>query len=279
MSNRGIDFTGMKIGMLTVVEKLPERDKHRNILWRCRCDCGNEKIVPTSYFNEQHTSKHILSCGCMASSLIDLTGRKFGRWLVVSQAKPSGKDYKTMWKCVCDCGNVGVVSATNLLYGKSVSCGCYRREVTSKRARTHGDGYESRIYRIWMGMKQRCNNPNAGKYPIYGGRGIKVCKEWEKSYQAFKKWALLSGYSDNLTLDRIDNDKGYEPLNCRWVTSKRQCNHKRNNVLITYNGATKTVAEWAEELSLSAGMLYQRKRDGWSDKDCIENPHGKRRNN
>ena len=277
MSNRGVDFTGKKVGMLTVIEKLPERDSHRNILWRCVCDCGKEKIVPTSYFGEKHTSRHIISCGCMANPIRDLTGKRFGRWTVLSKASSSGKDYKTRWNCVCDCGTKAIVQAGNLLSGASVSCGCYLKEITGNRSRTHGDGYGVRLYRIWMGMRQRCNNPNAEKYPIYGERGIKVCLEWNNSYPAFKEWALNNGYAENLTLDRIDNDGDYCPQNCRWLNNKDQCNHKRNNVCITYKGVTKTISQWAEDIGISKSSLAQRKRDGWTDEECIETPKGKRR--
>ena len=266
MSNRGKDFTGQKIGMLTVIKRLDQRDKHRNIMWLCKCDCGNESIVPTSRFACAPEIK--ISCGCQRTKLEDLTGKRFGRWTVISKAD-STSDWRTRWNCICDCGTKAVVQGGNLRNGKSVSCGCYKKEVTSEISKTHGDSYGVRLYRIWMGMRQRCNNPNSVKYPIYGGRGIKVCDDWNQSYPSFKEWALSHGYAEGLTIDRIDNDKGYSPDNCRWISNKEQCNHKRNNVRITYNGETKGVPEWAKELSINARTVYERKRYGWSDEECL----------
>lgn len=106
----------------------------------------------------------------------------------------------------------------------------------------------TRIYRIYNNMKQRCNNPNSHKYPRYGGRGISICPEWNcrEGLAAFGEWALKNGYADNLTLDRIDNDGDYTPQNCRWVDLKKQSNNRSDNDYITFNGETHTLSEWAE---------------------------------
>jgi hypothetical protein len=102
-------------------------------------------------------------------------------------------------------------------------------------------------------MKSRCNNPKDADYKDYGGRGIKVCEEWMQSFSAFYEWAMNNGYADHLTIDRIDNDGDYTPDNCRWVDLKEQANNKRNNVTVTINGLTKTLAEWSE----ITGILYK----------------------
>jgi hypothetical protein len=126
----------------------------------------------------------------------------------------------------------------------------------------HGMSH-SRLYQIWNAMKQRCSNPNAISYPRYGGRGITVCQEWQDSFAAFRDWAVSHGYSDNLTIDRIDNDGKYEPLNCRWVTKKEQQNHTSYNRLYTYKGEKLNVMQWAEKTGMSPNTLYKRLMRGW----------------
>lgn len=185
----------------------------------------------------------------------DLTGQKFGRLTVIERAENKGK--RTMWLCKCECGNVKVIPATNLKREEARSCGCLSRELAKERATKHGIKHK-RLYNIWGGMKKRCYNEENEKYPIYGGRGIAVCEEWKDDFQAFYDWAMANGYSDSLTIDRIDNDGDYSPSNCRWATNKEQQNNKRNNHCITYNGKTQTVAKWAEELGMKSSTLYQR---------------------
>ena len=120
-----------------------------------------------------------------------------------------------------------------------------------------------RLQTIFLHMKDRCYNPNNKQYKDYGGRGINICAEWQtphshKGGRAFKKWALENGYADNLTLDRIDVNKGYSPKNCRWVSMKEQQNNKRNNRLITYKGKTQTIALWSEELGIPFSTIKNR---------------------
>lgn len=114
-------------------------------------------------------------------------------------------------------------------------------------------------------MKNRCTNPNADNYPFYGGRGIKVCDEWRDDFIPFRDWAISSGYADNLTLDRINNDGNYEPSNCRWETHLNQCNNTRRNHLLTFQGETHTISEWARIVGMNADTLERRiNRMGWS---------------
>lgn len=138
----------------------------------------------------------------------------------------------------------------------------------------HGDrpkGKKKRLYHIWLSMRERCNNKNHVQYANYGGRGIKVCKEWD-DYLSFKEWALSNGYCENLTIDRVDNDKGYSPDNCRWATAKEQANNRRSNHLLTLNGETHNIEWWAQKTGLPRHAIDGRIRRGWSDCEILTTP-------
>ena len=156
--------------------------------------------------------------------LVDITGQRFGRLTVVRREETKNKH--TMWLCVCDCGNEIVADGYNIKYAHTTSCGCVQKERTSKANRTHGNR-NTRLYRIWNCMKNRCYRKSYHAFDHYGGRGIKVCDEWKDDFQAFYKWAMSNGYEDNLSIDRVDNDKGYSPDNCRWATMADQNKNKR----------------------------------------------------
>ena len=134
----------------------------------------------------------------------------------------------------------------------------------------HGGRY-TRLYRIWIKMRDRCDNPKHVHYSNYGGRGIKICEKWY-NFSVFQDWAKANGYADNLTLDRIDNDKGYSPDNCRWTDRVTQQNNTRNNRLLTYKGETRTVAQWARKINLNPSTLASRLYNGWSVEKALEAP-------
>ena len=194
----------------------------------------------------------------------DLTGLRFGKLTVVGRAE-SAANGRIQWTCKCDCGNHTVCMAYNLLNGHTQSCGCLHENGTRT---THGMR-RTRLYRIWSDMKSRCNNQNRPRYSDYGGRGIVVCEEWEQSFEAFSDWALANGYCDGLTIDRIDNDGDYRPENCRWITRHDQGSNKRNNNLLTLNGETKTISQWAKITGIDRRTIAKRKKLGWTDERAL----------
>lgn len=208
---------------------------------------------------------------------IDLTGQKFGR-LTVKERAENSKQNRARWKCICDCGREVIVEGQHLRSGVTKSCGCYQRECAAKANIKHG-GSQTRLYTIWENIKKRCYNKNTEHYSDYGGRGISMCESWKNSFESFKDWALENGYSGNLTIDRIDFNGNYEPSNCRWVTIKEQANNKRNNILLTHNGETKTIAQWAEEVGLKRRTIRARiDQYGWTIEEALFTPVGQPRN-
>jgi hypothetical protein len=172
----------------------------------------------------------------------DLTGQRFGRLVVIEYAGShvsKNNSRTTMWKCKCDCGNIKDVSSVNLRYGTTRSCGCLHKEQLAALNRTHGlSGKKTRLYTIWKNMRRRCSNPNDKSYKNYGGRGISVCEEWDKNFEAFYKWSIENGYKEDiaesnrnrLSIDRINNDGNYEPSNCRWTNDYVQSSNKRTSL-------------------------------------------------
>lgn len=203
--------------------------------------------------------------------LIDLTGKRFGRLVVIKQAER--KNNRIAWLCKCDCGNEKVVVGKTLSNGLTRSCGCLRKEITSKTQSIHKMS-DSKLYITYNNMKKRCYDINSDHYKWYGEEGKTICEEWigKNGFINFSKWAFSNGYSEDLTIDRIDNTKGYSPDNCRWVTMKQNCRNKRNNHLITIDGETKTLVEWCEQYNISETVVRSRIRIGWDDVKSITTP-------
>lgn len=257
------DLKGMKFGRLTVIERAANQTTPNGTvrtMWKCQCECGN--VVYRSQQNLRNV-KHP-SCGCWKSELTsqrkleNLVGQRFGNLIVLERAETT--HVSTRWKCKCDCGNECIVLAENLKKGHTTSCGCYREKTRVLNCYSHGFR-NTRIYSVYSKIKDRCFNENNPRYKDYGGRGIKMCDEWKNNPKAFCEWAYANGYKEDAkygecTIDRLDNNKGYSPDNCRIASEKVQANNRRSNLLIEHNGETKTLAEWRDYFGITQSKAY-----------------------
>lgn len=203
----------------------------------------------------------------------EFVGKRFGLLTVIKRIeRPELKSKHIMWECLCDCGNTTDVASNDLKRSvENKSCGCYRDQMSRERWLKHGDS-NSKLHSIWKGMRKRCNSKNNYNYHNYGGRGIKIHKDWEK-YINFKEWAMNNGYEEGLSIERIDNKGDYEPLNCKWGTWFEQANNRRGNHDITYKGKTQTLSQWAREVGINKTTLRGRMNDlGWSIEDALTKP-------
>ena len=202
---------------------------------------------------------------------VDITGERYGKLIAIRYVGRSNSK-QSLWLCKCDCGNETTVRLSNIRNGHTKSCGCgekeNRNQFRNKSVRKHQESY-TRLYRIWIGIKNRCNNHNDDHWPIYGKRGISVCEEWNQQYEKFREWALANGYDDSLTIDRIDTNGNYEPGNCRWVSNADQQRNKRNNRYYTYHGKTQLIPAWAEEFGVTDSTIRSRIRRGENPNDVF----------
>ncbi|MDP4459875.1 hypothetical protein QUD39_01190 [Staphylococcus hyicus] len=195
----------------------------------------------------------------MKHNFKNMSGYVFNDCKVIERVESKNK--RAVWLCECFCGNRFIESGTRIRNGSKKSCGCLRKKKTRERNTTHNKS-QTRLYRIWCNMKARCNNSNNPAFDRYGGRGIKICDEWNKSFDEFYKWAKISGYTNELTIERVDNDGNYEPDNCKWANYSIQGRNKRNNALSEYKGKLRTRAEIAELTGLSYGTIRRREQSG-----------------
>lgn len=213
------------------------------------------------------------------TQIMDLTGKHFGRLLVIEFAGQveygSIGNKRTMWRCRCSCGKSVVVAAMRLRKGETQSCGCLHREILKTQGVTHGmtrNGHKATEYRIWRGIKNRCYNKNEPAFKNYGARGITVCDRWRDSFENF--YADMGPRpSKDMTLDRTNNDLGYSPENCRWATATQQARNSRHAVPITIGGETRSISEWAEKCGIGKRTLWHRLRvAGMSPEEAIRKP-------
>lgn len=212
---------------------------------------------------------------------VNIAGKKFGRLTAISRSDNSANK-RTQWLFRCDCGKEIVAQTHRVTTGHTSSCGCLAHEsriINGKKSdggkcRTHGMSRHP-LDAVYDAMKGRCNNPKNKDYKNYGARGIAVCSEWERSPKIFFEWAINSGYKKGLSLDRIDNNKGYSPENCRFVSQKEQANNKQKTVMIVAGGVRKPLSAWANDMGVSASTIYYRIfKHGWTPEEAvgIDNP-------
>lgn len=245
---------GMRFGKLVVLNEIEKakNEKNRHNKWLCRCDCGNTTIVRSTELRNGKTK----SCGCLNyARLVDLTGQRFGKLVVVQYAGRKGMN--TMWKCQCDCGNITITTNSNLRTGSAKSCGCYKKVHSVTHGATRG-GKRERLYKNYYGMINRCYNEHDKCFNSYGRKGIKVCDEWLNDFSVFRDWALSNGYQDDLTIDRINSNGNYEPLNCRWLTMKDNLLHKNKDSILEVNGELLTTGGWAKKIGVCSGTIRKR---------------------
>jgi hypothetical protein len=193
-------------------------------------------------------------------------GSRFGR-LVTLEDVPGGNGKRRTWLCRCDCGTTCLLEAKGIAYGRTLSCGCLKRERASNLKRRHSLA-NSPEYRSWAGMKSRCLNPNAKRYSDYGGRGITLWEEW-LDFSAFYR-DMGPRPTKNHTIERLDNDGPYAPDNCRWATKLEQAANKRNNHLIEHDGNKLSISEWVRRTGLSFSTIKYRLSKEWPSERLFE---------
>lgn len=203
--------------------------------------------------------------------LKDLTGQTFDRLTVISRVPQTGKTKNARWLCQCSCGNTHEANSTALLSGKTRSCKCLAKELTAKKFTQHA-GSKTPEWNTWQGMRQRCYNQKNKKYPLYGGRGVTVCDRWLNSFEAFRSDMDLKPSSAH-SLDRIDVNGNYEPLNCRWATPKVQSNNTRETQHVTIDGETKPLQYWIDQFGIAGQTVRNRIRSGAPQSDWFKDPY------
>lgn len=259
-----IDLTGKRFERLVVLGRA--ETKHKRIHWHCLCDCGN--VCDVLGINLKSGKQK--SCGCYRKDcgkehFNNIAGKKFSRLTVIKRSW-SNERKKWLWSCRCECGTIISVTTSDLVTGNTKSCGCLRRDTIARYSTSHGQS-QTHLYGIWKKMRDRCKNKNIKSYKNYGLRGIRVCDEWQK-FEPFYTWAITHGYTQGLTIDRIDNNGNYSPDNCRWATMKEQSQNRRTSVL--FNG--RCLKSWAEENGIPYKTLHYRIKHGWSFERAISEP-------
>lgn len=200
--------------------------------------------------------------------LKDHTGERFGHLIALERDTSATKNVR--WICKCDCGNIKSIEARKLTGGDVTSCGCMHYKWG------HGMS-DTRLYHIWCTMKARCLVPTSHKYARYGGRGITICDEWANDFMTFYNWAINNGYREDLSIDRIDNNCGYYPSNCRWATLEEQANNTSTNRFVDVYGERMTVAEAARKYGMPPRLIYKRLWMGWPPEEAVSTRAHERR--
>jgi len=254
--------------------------QRREVYYDCRCSCGTEKPVAKSSLL-RGASTRCRKCSNADNQKARVARRRpirpgtiIGLWTVLGEAEARGGNLYML--CRCACGAEHKVMVSTLRHGKSKSCASCSRKMGLKKNRemTAKYGGVRAEYRAWSRMLDRCRNPNDGSFERYGGRGIKVCEEWQGN-GGFERFIKCVGPrpSKRHSLERIDNSGDYRPSNVKWVTGKDQARNRRTNRILTIDGVAKCVAEWGEEEGVSASTISGRLSRGWSDKEAVMGRH------
>lgn len=235
-----IDYKGQRFGNLTALEFV--KRENNMTYWRFRCDCGKEYVCAIGNIKKRNG----ITCTCNKKPKKDLTGLKFGKLKPIKPLRQNNDGY-WIWLCQCDCGNTKEVSSKLLLQNLTTSCGCARFKENAYRNNPE--------YAIYCAIKTRCYNKNDKSYLRYGGRGIKMCKEWENDFMQFLK-DMGKRPSSKYSIERIDVDGYYEPSNCKWATAKEQSNNKRSNIKFVYQSLEYTLKQFCEKFNLPYKNLH-----------------------
>lgn len=250
------DLAGRRFGKLIVV--IRATSVGRTTRWTCQCECGRIKIMRADGLR----SSIGLSCwNCRPKAFKDLTGKTFGMLTVIELAERSNSG-EIRWKCRCQCGNFTIVQRGNLQSNIHKCC----KQCRPRQTREH-----HLLRQTWNSMIRRCGNPKDASYYRYGGRGISVCQRWIDSFDNFKE-DIGPRPSERHSIDRIDNDGPYEKSNCRWATPKQQSRNGRHNRILTIDGVSRIITEWAEQSVVSYETIRRRLKSGWDPKLAIEAP-------
>lgn len=260
------DITGRRCGNLKVVGPAPGRwdGQKWEVMWRLRCDCGNLTEV------RGRCLYRTKSCGCIIGkvSTPKLLWKRFNRFSVIAGPRYSGK--ASEWLCRCDCGTEKWVEGNQIQSGNTKSCGCLKKEVASERFKTHGAS-GTKLYDTYSRIKARTTNPNNQDFHHYGGRGILMCQEWIDSFEAFAAH-LGEPPSPKHSVDRIDNERGYEPGNVRWATQAEQVRNTRRVVRVKVGDEVLCLKDACEKLGLSYKAMIQRTHRGMSVEEAMAKP-------
>lgn len=267
MNNSYIDLTNKSFGMLKAIRKakphITSGGKYIT-MWECECKCGNFVFVSSQKLRSLHTT----SCGCKkkhnkGARFNDLTDRKFGRLKVIKFLEPEERENKRKcWLCECKCGSIKSYDASKLLGGTTLSCGCGKSERIGNLNRKYRVS-NKRLYSVYKAMMDRCFDKDNEEYKNYGGRGITVCDEWKENFDNFAEWAFKNAFDANAkrgecTIDRIDNDKGYSPDNCRWITELEQQNNRRYHRYAVYQEDRYTLSQLSRKLNIPYMFIWHR---------------------
>ena len=260
------DLVGQKFGKLTI---LCAYRLSSGIYCKCKCDCGN--MGEYRYDSLQIGSTK--SCGCLHKvDYRSLVGQQFGKLRILEVNEViKGKRKRIFCKCLCECGTIKEINYDSLRIGETKSCGCSKKSNKDKSVIQHD--IRKHLYRIYIGMKDRCYNEKCEQYKYYGMNGIKVCTAWLNKFDNFYKWAIKNNYCIGLTLDRINVNGDYKPSNCRWATRKEQNNNKSNNHYITIGNETKTLAQWCDIYSIKYDLVLSRiNKLHWEPEKALTTP-------